>query len=467
MRTRWALYAGLAATWIVLAAVLWSGPRLHSAGFSTNVSPWTYLLNQTVMITRYLRLALWPRSLVLAYGAPQPVTLGDVMPYALFVVLLLGATAFALWRRPMLGFLGAWMFVTLAPTSSIVPIATEVGAERRMYLPLAALVTLAVIGGAMAVRYFDGVRLLDRRRAAAAVLGIVALALGTATALRNREYASALGMAQTVVDRWPTGFAHTMLGTALAIAGRHDEAIAHLREAARDYPRARYHLGGELFNQGRLEEAEEQLQRFVEHEPDLVEAVRARLMMGRVLLTQRRYAPATDQFRLVLSMTAERDDAHITAIGFLGDALFEQDQFDEAVRYYSAYLTARPNDAGALTNLGISLASTGKADQALPAFRRAVEIDPANASARQNLARALLNQGDLEGAAAQATQLLRMREDAVGHDLLGRVLGSQGKIDEAVREFERALQIDPTYEQARQDLAVTRRGIKTRRAIQN
>ena len=35
-------------------------------------------------------------------------------------------------------------FLTLAPTSSIVPIATEVGAERRMYLPLAALSVLAV-----------------------------------------------------------------------------------------------------------------------------------------------------------------------------------------------------------------------------------------------------------------------------------------------------------------------------------
>ena len=47
---------------------------------------------------------------------------------------------------PRLGFLGVWFFLTLAPTSSILPIATEVGAERRMYLPLMALVALAVVG---------------------------------------------------------------------------------------------------------------------------------------------------------------------------------------------------------------------------------------------------------------------------------------------------------------------------------
>ena len=48
--------------------------------------------------------------------------------------------------RPPLGFPGAWFFLTLAPTSSILPIATEVGAERRMYLPLIALVGLAMVG---------------------------------------------------------------------------------------------------------------------------------------------------------------------------------------------------------------------------------------------------------------------------------------------------------------------------------
>ena len=57
---------------------------------------------------------------------------------------MLGGTVVALVRWPAIGFLGAMFFLTLAPTSSIVPIASEVGAERRMYLPLAALVVLAV-----------------------------------------------------------------------------------------------------------------------------------------------------------------------------------------------------------------------------------------------------------------------------------------------------------------------------------
>ena len=45
-------------TWLILAALLQTGARVHSAGFSTGVSPWTYLLNQAVMIVRYLRLSM-------------------------------------------------------------------------------------------------------------------------------------------------------------------------------------------------------------------------------------------------------------------------------------------------------------------------------------------------------------------------------------------------------------------------
>ncbi len=58
------LYLGLAATWGILAVELATGPRLRSAGFDAGVSVWSYLLNQTVMITRYLRLTLWPDALV-------------------------------------------------------------------------------------------------------------------------------------------------------------------------------------------------------------------------------------------------------------------------------------------------------------------------------------------------------------------------------------------------------------------
>jgi Flp pilus assembly protein TadD len=384
IRDRWRYYGLLAATWLVLAALLRSGPRVHSAGFSVGVTPWTYLLNQTVMIARYLRLAVWPTSLVLHYGSPRVLTVADVLPYALLLVSLAGLTLVALRRRPALGFLGAWFFVTLAPTSSILPIATEVGAERRMYLPLVALVVLGVLGVIRATARFTRSRAIGL-----AALVAVTVTLAAGTLARNREYVSALDMALTVLERWPGPVAEAMLGQQLAIAGRHDEAMAHLRAAAPGYPKAHYHLGGELFNAGRLDEATVELQTFVREAPLLVEAVPARTMLGRTFMMQKQWPRAEEQLRMVLSMTSPQGEAHTTAFGLLADTLFGEERFDEAAAQYRTYLSLRPTDGGAMTNLGISLAATGKDDEAIAAFRRAVELNPRDARARRNLEVAL------------------------------------------------------------------------------
>jgi len=277
-----------------------------------------------------------------------------------------------------------------------------------MYLPLAAVVTLIVIT--------VGPRL--RRQTANVALAAVCLALAAGTVLRNREYQSALTMAQTVIDRWPTPFAHTMMGTEFASLGRPDEAIAHLRQGADQFPKASYHLGEELFKQGQVEEAYARLSKFVEQEPYALQAVSARSMMGRMLLSKRDYAAAIDQLSLVLSMTNGNDDLHIVALALMGNAVFGRGQYDDAARYYRNFLDARPND--------------------IPV--------------RGNLAQALFNQGRVDDAVAEARAILRVREDAVARDLLGRVLASQGSLDEARQEFERALIVDPNFAQARMDL---------------
>ena len=185
------------------------------------MSAWTYLLNQAVVIVDYLRLTVWPSNLVVFYGWPEMLSLGDVLPQAVVVVALLarhrrGAGR----RRRALGYLGAWFFVTLAPTSSVVPIATEVGAERRMYLPLMALAVLAVVAAdALAARARGHAALA--RVAAGVALAAVVVALGSATVRRNAEYASPIALAQTVVERRPTAVAHHILGEQLG-AGRPD-----------------------------------------------------------------------------------------------------------------------------------------------------------------------------------------------------------------------------------------------------
>ena len=456
-------YVALAATWVVLAGVIWSAPRAESAGFSTGISPWTYLLNQTVVVTEYLGLAVWPHSLVAFYGWPLPLTLGDVLPYAAFILSLLAITFVALIRWPRVGFLGAWFFITLAPASSIVPVATEVGAERRMYLPLMALV---VLGAIAVVRLWERIKspAVDAaaRWVALAGIGVLSVALGWRTVVRNREYVSPLSLARTIVDRRPTHVAHHILGEQLIAAGEHQEAISELQAAVPGNSKARYPLGVELFNQGRWAEAIEQFDAFigtwrlpyrlVPHwlEPSTSEVVAARTMKAHALARLQRWPEVAEQSQLILAM----DDSSADAYGLLANSHFFQGRFDEAAMAYRRYLQLRPTDVGALTRFGMALASSDQTVEALAIFRRAVEVDPRNAEAQRNLAAALFDARDPEGAALHARQAVALRaDDPIAHDLLARALAVQGQFDEAIEEFERSLAIDPNYIEAREGLA--------------
>ena len=320
IRERRGFYIGLASTWLVLAALMSSTPRT-SVGFDAGTSPVVYLLNQFEMIARYLRLAIWPRDLVLDYGLPRPLGFTDVLPQAALVIGLGLATVVALVRWPALGFLGACVFITLAPTSSFVPIATEVGAERRMYLPLAALIVLAVMAayrigclacGASPVglaraglragspsRLRDGVP-WPAPQALTAVAVLVCLLLAAGTIARNREYASALSIARTIVDRWPSGRGRFLLGTELLTAGQREAGMAQLRLSAGDYPGARYALGTEYLSEGRMDAAIGELDTFIGALPRHANVAPARDMLGRAFAAQGRFDLATDQLERLL-----------------------------------------------------------------------------------------------------------------------------------------------------------------------
>jgi protein O-mannosyl-transferase len=444
IRSRWRLYGGLAATWIILAALVAAAPRTLSAGFSApDAAPWTYLLNQSVMIARYLQLAIWPHSLVTYYGWPLPLTLADVWPYALLVGALEAFTVVALFRWPKIGFLGVWFFVTLAPTSSIVPITTEVGAERRMYLPLIALVVLAVVGGARAWTLLDRSPSVPAKAGRAFAIAIVVLAvvLASRTVARNVEYQSSLTLAETTTERWPTPAAHSMLGTELAAAGRFAEAESHLRTAAPVYPPARYYLANVLAKTGKPTDAIAEFQEFIRLQPPALEQVLvARSLLAGLYMNDRRWPEAIEQYRLILASAPSDLETHLS----LANALLRQQSFDEAIEQYRIVVNARPRDAVALAGLGIALSAAGKRDEATDAFRRVVDVDPGNSRSRQNLARALLDRGDLTGAAAEAGQAVALApNDAAAHELFGGILATQGKYIEARSQFERALQIDP------------------------
>jgi protein O-mannosyl-transferase len=451
-RARWRWYVGLASSWALLGALLWSGPRVHSAGFGTGVSPWTYALNQTVMLTRYLWLMVWPRSLVINYGTPESLTITDVLPYVLLIGILLAVTIVALIKAPRPGFLAAFACLTLAPTSSLIPIATEVGAERRMYLPLVALVTLVVCGVTVAMEYYltrpapnhwprRNTRLTARL---GALLGVVtAVTLASWTALRNREYRSSVELSRVTLARHPTSTAHFMLGAELSILG------STRKRSASFAPRCSARRAPATSSASICSSRADSTRRLTNSAPLFeinrcgLEAVSARQVLGQALAKRQRWPEAIAQLQQVLQMYPSPVQ-RLAATGLLADAWYRQRAYGDAIRWYRTYLARQPADVEALTNLAISLTATDQLPEALPLFRRAADLDPSNAACAINLANALADSGQYEEAIAAAQRAITLRPDQpAAYDVLGRSLAAQGNWVDAANTFGRALQLAP------------------------
>jgi tetratricopeptide (TPR) repeat protein len=404
------LYVGLAFTWVVLATLMASGPRT-TVGFNTGVSGWTYLLNQAPILLTYLRLTFWPQNLVLDYGIPQPVTLADVWLPMIAVIAMAIVVVVLLFRRPHAGFLGACGFIILAPTSSIIPIATEVGADRRMYLPLAGLVVLVVLATYRAW----SLRATTRHQAMAFAAAIgVCLLLAAATMQRNDEYESKLSILQTTVDRRPHARSYLMLGTTLLEMGRRQEAMPYL-ERARDEPGVSFVLGVDHIAEGRLAAGADELERFLQLAPRHRQAVDARESLGRAYSALNQLDKAAAQLTEVVRLQPGRGPAH----AYLGEVLLRQGRTADGVREFQIAADLQPGNPDALRLLGIAQGQTGQLEVAAATFRRAIELDPLNAR---------------------------------GHYLLGSALAASGQVAAAVPSFARAVELNPQDAQAREDL---------------
>ena len=292
-RRRWPFYVSLAATWIVLAALIWSGPRFRSAGFSAGVSPWTYLLNQARMIVRYLRLAVWPSGLVVDYGVPRALTVGDVAPYGALVLTLaaldgLGARPDADGRIPR-------PLVLHDALADVERRADRDGSGRRAAnVSCRSRRSWSWPSSGLRGCWSDGLEAGARfdeatagrsdgpcaHRAGVVVLAVVVIALAAGTWSRNREYASAVSLARTTLERWPNPRARHSLGVALLAEGQREAGITELRQAVSDDPAAHYTLGVALFQDGKLDEAVQHLREFLARESLRIEVPVAHELVG-------------------------------------------------------------------------------------------------------------------------------------------------------------------------------------------
>jgi serine/threonine protein kinase/Tfp pilus assembly protein PilF len=133
---------------------------------------------------------------------------------------------------------------------------------------------------------------------------------------------------------------------------------------------------------------------------------------------------------------------------------------DEAVRFYTAALAARPQSPNAHLRLGWALMKQGCLDEAVPLFQEAVRLRPDYANAHNILGMGLMRTGLPDEAIAEFREAIRLRPDyEMAHMKLGTALADKGRLDEAIAAYQEAIRLDPDFTEAHNNLGQTERWI--------
>lgn len=403
---RWWFYPALLLTTLVIVVGIASDARFGTVGFASGMAWYEYLYSQAWAVAHYLRLVVWPSGLTFDYGQ-RAVTGWAGVPGLVLLSAFASATIIA-WLRVerwgWFGFLGAWFFLLLAPSSSVVPITTEIAAERRVYLALAAVMVLVVLACVALYQRLQA-RVMPPRRLAWVAAG-VCVVLALVTFARSTTYASSLALWRDTVRKAPSN------------------------------PRAYHNLAAELIRQDepRLAEADTLYRRAVALDSNYVEAYTG---LATIAINLNNQARAESLLTRVLVL----DPGNADATQVLGRMYLRAGEPARALPYFEQYASAFPGD-NSLIALGTAYLMIGRFDDGATALREALRYNPARTDAMRLLGGVLTEQG-------KPREALPFLEDAVRaapnepleRALLSLTLAQLGRADDAVEQAHAAVSV--------------------------
>jgi protein O-mannosyl-transferase len=392
--------------------------RIHFLGalltprVSRNMLPGDVVLAAAALTGQYLMKFLWPVKLCAFYAYPNELAdLFGWMVFGFFSVCFLALISIVLWKRARLVSFGVlWFLVTLAPVLNPMWMPASVLAERYLYLPSAGLCwalgwtivwLVGVRRGSLALRWGLSV-------AGAVLVTLCVFRIVT----RNRDWHDEFTFDTRTLAQSPT--AYQMLNN----------------------------LGEFYYNRGDLGAAEREWVRGQKLWPANYTILDN---LGLVYTDEHRYDDAIDVLQQSLRSKPANPDAHVN----LGLAYVAMGERQTAEQEFQAGLALAPFSVRAHNHLGQLYLDEGRYREAAEQFRRSLESVPsAKAYSGEGLALWRMGRKDKAEADFKAAEAMNPR-DAHNHFVLGSFYGELGRTQEAVREYQAGLSINPEDGEAR------------------
>ena len=426
----------------------------------------SYLLVQTkVIIFYYLKIFFLPFNLNVDSGFPFS-TLSNDWKIVFSIILIIGVILMVLkfgnrWIK--LG--SAWFFLTLAPTSTFVPL-NDLAVEHRMYLPMSlglCLVSSWLISNSNRVNQIRS-------------FIFILLICGLLTIVRNEVWFSEIKLWSDAALKNPNSpKIHNNLGKAFYESGDLDAARVHLEKSVSSIPKyvqaqynidnskkfsgkanlaePHYNLASVYLDLGRLDDAETAYGQALGLKADYFSA---ELGMGSVKNMKGQYNLAIGHFlnsiALMRKVTGQPDYA--LARLNLGEIYGKTQRFEQAIVELTRAIKTEPSMIEAHFNLGTAYMLIGSHNKAENSFKTCLNLNENYEPALFNLAQVYQNQKLWEKSNNILEKFLKVKgPNPAAYSVMAWNNMMAKKIKQARILYEKVLGLKPNHQVALANLA--------------
>ena len=306
--------------------------------------------NALVAYVLYLVGFFLPHDLAVLYPYPVSIPVGDAVSAALLMLAITAALFFARKKAPyaLMGWL--WFAGTLVPVIGIVQVGSQSMADRYTYVAHIGLSIAVVWACAEIVR-----RWRIGAKAVAAACAAVAIVLSAITWTQVGYWSDGTRLFRHALAVTERNFiAQNNYGVEALGMGQLDEAATSFETAVEwnpGYATGWYNLGVAYKKKAQFDKAAEALTRSLAIAPN---DPRTELNLAMVLAVQKKYVESFPHYETSLRLAPQEPEVHLSY-------------------------------ANALNNYGAAMGQSGKQEDAMALFERALQIDPGNASAKKNI----------------------------------------------------------------------------------
>ena len=427
---------------------------------SAELSSSTWLLTQTSVVPfEYFRKFLFPFNLNLDISFPilsnwlNPKNWLGIFSLGLLITLWIrisiGIKKKGPWEieKRCAGFSLAWIFLTLLPTSSFIPLLDAV-MEHRTYLPLVGFALLATAIFSWAYRTVTSLNLNNLPISLVQTGILLILVLFSMIIIdRNKVWKDELTLWADARQKSP-GLVrpYNNLGEAHDKLGNYDQAIGEFKEALKINPQYFFglnNLGNIYGKQGKYEEAISYFQKALHQKSDYSPAhyniARAYHLVGKK-------QEAAESYRKAIQFNPYFEQAFYN-LAYLS---MELSGFDEAIENFNKFIKMQPNHSRAHFGLGNALMVKGQLDLAMLEYRLSGKLDPTFAFPYMNMANIQMQTKNIPAALENYQKALKINPDLSAiHLSLGMIYYQfMNDAPKALGYLKEALRLNPSQEGA-------------------